>query len=843
VSAQAHTRLEFLLGAENTAWNGIDYVEIASSDQTQLRVHFLTTVTVAPTTPPPLVVTITGGETIPSVAVLPIDPTTAWSLDTDGRPVFSLSVAALGDFSNYTLTISGATALDPYFDSVAFSFKANCPSDFDCAEPSTSCDPEPSATVTVNYLAKDFAGFTQALSDFSALRYPNWMERSEADFGVMMLEALSAIADELSYYQDRVAGEATIDIATQRVSLVRHARLVDYEPSPAAAATTILQLEVASATPVPAGLQCSALGADGNQIPFAVGEGLTGGAGSATFAVDPRWNSGSSGAPNLEPYWWDQSRQCLPPGSTTVWLLGTGHGLQPGQQLLIDTAGPTSADAPIRELITIAAGTVGAPSVVETEDPVFASGESSTTPLTKLTLAAPTTLKHDLALTRFAGNLVPAAQGEIVSETFAIPSFPSTPPAPGANLPTPAVVRTGANWTPSQQVPTYLYTLTNDTVSWLPALGADADTTVSGDLAPQVVLTSSNPTETEAVDVTGSGVETWEWQRWLLDSSPEAATFTLTPERYSLVGTGGSASPGGAGTSWYDYDGEGVTIKFGDGRLGVLPTPGTVFTATYLSGGGTVGNVPADSIIRIESLGGSGIGPAPEVTACTNPFPATGGTDEETTQQIRDRAPQAFRASPLRAVLTSDYVSAAQSEAWVQQAGTTFRWTGSWVTLFTTADPAGAEQPTIDQLAGLSDLLNRRRLAGYESYVLPPQYASIDLEVTVAANSVDFSSDVAAAVRAQLQPGTLVNGETGFFHHSRWGFGQPLAASALLAAIQTATGVAGVLLVQYRQRGLQPDWTPLPETLTPPANRILRLDNDPSQPEAGSLRVIVEGGK
>ena len=76
-----------------------------------------------------------------------------------------------------------------------------------------------------------------------------------------------------------------------------------------------------------------------------------------------------------------------------------------------------------------------------------------------------------------------------------------------------------------------------------------------------------------------------------------------------------------------------------------------------------------------------------------------------------------------------------------------------------------------------------------------------------------------------------------------WGKSEFTISSALLAAIQAATGVAGVLVVRYRQRGLQPDWTPLPETLTPPANRILRLDNDPSQPEAGSLHVIVEGGK
>ena len=47
------------------------------------------------------------------------------------------------------------------------------------------------------------------------------------------MEALAALADELSYYQDRVAAEATLPTATQRLSAVRHARLVDYEPAPA----------------------------------------------------------------------------------------------------------------------------------------------------------------------------------------------------------------------------------------------------------------------------------------------------------------------------------------------------------------------------------------------------------------------------------------------------------------------------------------------------------------------------------------------------------------------------------------------------------------------------------
>jgi hypothetical protein len=83
----------------------------------------------------------------------------------------------------------------------------------------------------------------------------------------------------------------------------------------------------------------------------------------------------------------------------------------------------------------------------------------------------------------------------------------------------------------------------------------------------------------------------------------------------------------------------------------------------------------------------------------------------------------------------------------------------------------------------------------------------------------------------------------GFFDHSQWSFGQPLESSALLAAIQSCPGVAGVYEVRYRERGVQLDWAPLPGTLTFAADEILRVDNDPSRPEAGSLQVSVEGSK
>src|SRR5271170_6686 len=235
---------------KSTVLNGIDFVEIASPQQTTLRVHFLNGVQLRGSlSAAPL---IDGGETIATVTVLPIDDSTDWGYDT-GHLTLTLRVQAPGDFSNYTLHMQSA-ALDQFFSTVQFSFKALCPSDLDCEPAPVQCPPVTADVPPIDYLAKDFLSFRQALLDFSALRYPQWQERSEADFGMMFLEALAGTADDLSYTQDRVAAEATLETATQRRSIVRHARLVDYQPRPPTSATVQLQFNVAGSA-IPASLQ------------------------------------------------------------------------------------------------------------------------------------------------------------------------------------------------------------------------------------------------------------------------------------------------------------------------------------------------------------------------------------------------------------------------------------------------------------------------------------------------------------------------------------------------------------------------------------------------------------
>jgi baseplate J-like protein len=795
-------RISALLDPSNTTLNGIDFVEIAPADQTRLRVHFLTTVALRGTVTD---VGIDGGETIPTVALAPIDDA-AWSTDADGRPVLALTAAAAGDFSTYTLTLSSA-ALDPYFSSSKFSFKASCPSDLDCAEPPLPCPPSAGDLPPIDYLAKDFRSFRKALTDFSALRYPEWAERSEADFGMMFLEALCALADDLSYTQDRVAAEATLDTATQRRSIVRLARLVDYEPRPATSAGALLQFNVLTgSTSIPVGLVVSAQAADGTQIDFETGTGLADD--RAAYAVNSAWNGARDGGDGIQPYTWDDSQLCLSTGVTEMWVVGHGFGFTKGQQLLIDTPGATPADPPNRQVVTLAADPV------QEEDALFPTG-GSPTKVTHLRWRTEDALvaEHDLTRTTLAGNLVPATQGKRFSERFAI----GTPPAAVPGMPV-AVVRTGSGSTWDAPVPEYLYTLRNGRLAWL---GGDDPA-----IAPLPELRLSQPPVPPQ-----STPMPWTWRRRLLDADPFERAVTIDPAAWRPV----TRHLGGPVV--FDYDGDdGDTLRFGDGVFGEIPVDGAVFEVVYRVGVGATGNVAADSITRVDPTAGM------SVLSVTNPFAASGGRSAEPDEQVRRLAPQAFRARQFRAVRRTDYQDAAQTLPWVSRAGTAYRWTGSWLTVFTTADPKGTEILAPDRHTELVHLLNRYRLAGYESYVPAPLFASLDLIVTVCAHSDVFRGDVEAAVLAALSTGQLPDGRTGFFHPDRFTFGTPLERSALEAAVQDAVGVAGVLSVQFRPRGMS-GFQSLPDTVPVASDRLLRVDSDRSRPEAGSVRVVVEGGK
>ena len=211
---------------------GLDYVEVTDQQQTTLNVFFLGK---APQTIEQANVVLTGGRRIRDVQIKTVrvhrqaDPT----LD----DYLEVRVNKAGDFSMYTISLVNVvdgqpssdpmTGFDPRYSQVCFSFKASCPTDFDCKQACT-CAPPQQIQPDINYLPKDYESFRQLILDRMALNMPQWTETHEPDIGIMLAEVLAYAGDYLSYYQDAVATEAYLGTARQRISVRRHARLVDY---------------------------------------------------------------------------------------------------------------------------------------------------------------------------------------------------------------------------------------------------------------------------------------------------------------------------------------------------------------------------------------------------------------------------------------------------------------------------------------------------------------------------------------------------------------------------------------------------------------------------------------
>ena len=80
----------------------------------------------------------------------------------------------------------------------------------------------------IDYLARDYNSFRKSLIDLIPAKLPEWTDRSEADFGIAMLELFAYMADILSYYQDRQANEAFLHTAQERRSVINQPDCPDH---------------------------------------------------------------------------------------------------------------------------------------------------------------------------------------------------------------------------------------------------------------------------------------------------------------------------------------------------------------------------------------------------------------------------------------------------------------------------------------------------------------------------------------------------------------------------------------------------------------------------------------
>lgn len=218
--------------ARQLHFNGLDFVTVGA-DQTSLCVHLFGEY---PIGIDKANVRIEGGRRIRDIQVLSVGA--EQEDDPELGECMHVDVDKSGDFSTYKLclvevengrpTRKPLKGFDPRYSCIEFSFKVDCPSDLDC-KVEQSCPAEPEPALDINYLAKDYGSFRQLILDRLSLLLPDWRERHVPDIGITLVELLAYVGDYLSYYQDAVATEAYLETARQRISVRRHARLVDYQ--------------------------------------------------------------------------------------------------------------------------------------------------------------------------------------------------------------------------------------------------------------------------------------------------------------------------------------------------------------------------------------------------------------------------------------------------------------------------------------------------------------------------------------------------------------------------------------------------------------------------------------
>lgn len=83
----------------------------------------------------------------------------------------------------------------------------------------------------VDYTSRDYLSIRDDLLSLIPTFAPQWTNRDPADFGIILLQMFAYMGDLQSYYTDRAGNEAFISTASKRSSILRHAALLDYQPT------------------------------------------------------------------------------------------------------------------------------------------------------------------------------------------------------------------------------------------------------------------------------------------------------------------------------------------------------------------------------------------------------------------------------------------------------------------------------------------------------------------------------------------------------------------------------------------------------------------------------------
>ena len=799
-------RIQLLRDMNPPTLNGIDYLEVTSKDQRSLKlvfVHPVAGITRANCR-------VDGGVRIRGIQVL--------TATASGNEL-NITVDQAGDFSWYDFVLFDPAApdfapdkIDPVLASVRFSFKAQCPSEFDC-ETDHNCPPVSLPEPLLDYLAKDYASFRRLMLDRMGQLIPGGAESHPADFSVALVEMLAHVGDLLSYRQDAVATEAYLGTARRRISLRRHARLLDYAVHEGCNSRAYVCLEVkpaADGKTLPARAALLTRGEDPAEVVLSATD-FAHQADAETLVFETLHDLTLQSAHNrIAIHAWGNPNYCLPRGATEAALVDnpkfalTKSMVLIAEEVLSATTGRAAeADRSHRcalRLISVEAGKDELTGV-DLQLVRWHADDALPFPLcvtAEFELGGATELRQ-IAVMR--GNAVLADQGLTRAAESMLP-----PLVPAGKPYRPRLKEGGIAY-----AEVYKHQAALDK-GWSAGRALQQDPRRATPANMQ--LQTDDPMQFG--DQNLPGALPWTPQRDLLASDRFAQEFVVETE------TDGSA-----------------LLRFGDNRFGLQPDEGAHLLASYRQGGGAAGNVGPDSITRLVWKDDKSMKPL--VLAIRNPLPAQGGADPESADAVKLQAPEAFRTQE-RAVTEDDYARTAERHPQVQRAAARLRWTGSWYTMFVSIDRKGGAPLDEEFRALMLAHLDRYRLAGYDLDLRDPAFVPLDIELGICVLPGYIAAAVKQSLLLRLSNGLDAQVQPAFFHPDHFSFGTGLALSALVEAAQAVTGVASVDVVRFQRWGRTPN-KERDEGLIPAASlEVLRLDNDPNFPENGRLTLRMRGG-
>lgn len=307
---------------------------------------------------------------------------------------------------------------------------------------------------------------------------------------------------------------------------------------------------------------------------------------------------------------------------------------------------------------------------------------------------------------------------------------------------------------------------------------------------------------------------------------------------------------------------DGNQIIDGD-TLALVPAPGLSMTAKYRIGQGTIGNVPAEAIVRAVNTTTTNLAPASNVTNSNvlssvpgevdeifvyQPLRAVGGVEPETLAHVRRRAPGTIEGVIERAIIPDDYATLAKGHPGVSNAAAIAVDDGIGTLIVVAIDPQGVNDSSAALLDEVQGMLEGFRRIGHRVMVVPATYVPVSLTMQYRIADGALPDHVRAGLLDVFSSSssTLMPQGKGFFHPDRWTFGQSLDLSSILTTAKIVPGLQDLLvqkLFRLDPLGRAPRDSDVDEDDVFKIGRleILQLENNPNRPLRGVLQIS-QGG-